>query len=303
VKRFLAGTIGIAKNYFLYPMTVGHPIRFSILPQSLVAGIGKTFVRFHLEMKILELASLRELVRQKEEETLRREWLHPQEQETVSALIHKKRHVEWLGGRICVKEALLAFLKSAGPLSANVSAPRLQIVTAPSGRPMLRQGAVAGKMAAPHISISHSGEYAMAVAAAVPCGIDIQENRDALSRVKEKFCGAAEEKMMTRSLAALAPSEHLTLLWAAKESVKKGAILDRMPGFLELKLYRIDTVFTPDRQGCFLFSFAFLVDNPGRAGAPPASSPQFQALVCLHQGYGIGLCLSSSHGPARKDYA
>jgi len=280
-------------------MTSGHPIRFLTLPPSLVAGIGNTFARFHLEAKLLELASLRELVHQKEEEALRREWLHPQEQEIVSSLVHKKRHIEWLGGRICVKEALLAFFKSAGSLSADVSAPRLQIVTAPSGRPLLRQGAVAGKLAAPHISISHSGEYAMAVAAAVPCGIDIQENRDSLGRVKEKFCGAAEEKMMTRSLAALAPSEHLTLLWAAKESVKKGAILERMPGFLELKLERIDTVLAPDRQGCFLFTFCYLVDNPGKGGAPPASSPQFQALVCLHQGYGIGLCLSSSRCPAR----
>jgi len=284
-------------------MTAGHPVHFSALPPSLAAGISSTFPRLRLEVTILNLARLRVCVGQQEEEALCREWLHREEQEKLSSLCHPKRHIEWLGGRICVKEALLAFLKGAGPLSANVSAPRLQIVAAPSGRPMLRQGAVAGKMAAPHISISHSGEYAMAVAAAVPCGIDIQENRDALGRVKEKFCGAAEEKMMTRSLASLVPSEHLTLLWAAKESVKKGAILDRMPGFLELKLHRIDTVFTPDRQGCFLFSFAFLVDHPGRGGAPPASSPQFQALVCLHQGYGIGLCLSSWHGPARQDYA
>ena len=284
-------------------MTVSHPIRFSALPPSLIAGIGNIFARSHLEAKILELASLRELVHHQEEEALRREWLHREEQEKLSTLRYQKRHVEWLGGRICVKEALLAFLKSAGPLSADVSAPRLRIVSAPSGRPLLRQGADSGTMAVPHISISHSGEYVMAVAATVPCGIDIQENRDALGRVKEKFCDAAEEKMMMHLLAALAPSEHLTLLWAAKEAVKKGVILERMPGFLELRLHRIESVLAPDHPGCFLFTFAFLVDNPGKAGAPPASSSQFQALVCLHQGYGIGLCLSSSHSPTRSNYA
>jgi phosphopantetheinyl transferase (holo-ACP synthase) len=283
-------------------MTAGHPVHFSALPPSLAAGISSTFPRLRLEVTILNLARLRVCVGQQEEEALCREWLHREEQEKLSSLCRPKRHIEWLGGRICVKEALLAFLKGAGPLSANVSAPRLQIVAAPSGRPMLRQGAVAGKMATPHISISHSGEYAMAVAAAVPCGIDIQENRETLGRIKEKFCGAAEEKILTRVLAALAPLERLSLLWAAKESIKKAAILERMPGFLELTLHRIDT-FAPDRRGCFLFTLEYVIADQGQPGALALSPPPFQVLVCLHQNYGIGLCVAPAPAAPETSHA
>lgn len=282
-------------------MTAGHPVHFSALPPSLAAGISATFPRWRLEVTLLPLARLRDCQGQKEEESLRREWLHREEQEKLAFLRHSKRRVEWLGGRICVKEALSRFFQQTRPQSTASAASHLRIMTAPSGRPLLHPGAVTGSMT-PHLSISHSGEYAMAVAAANPCGIDIQENRDALSRVKEKFCGAAEEKILARVLASLAPLERLSLLWAAKESIKKAAILEPMPGFLELTLHRIDT-FGPDCHDCFCFTLGYVVDDRGRPGAMALSPPPFQVLVCQHQNYGIGLCVAPAPAAPETSHA
>lgn len=285
-------------------MTAGHPVHFSALLPSLAAGISSTFPRLRLEVTLLNLARLRSCQGQQEEEALRREWLHREEQEKFSTLRHLKRRVEWLGGRICVKEALSRFFQQTRPQSTDSAAStpfHLQIMTAPSGRPLLHPGAVTGNTT-PHLSISHSGEYAMAVAAAVPCGIDIQENRETLGRVKEKFCGAAEEKILARVLASLAPLERLSLLWAAKESIKKAAILEPMPGFLELTLHRIDT-FGPDCHDCFCFTIGSVVDDRGRPGAMALSPPPFQVLVCLHQNYGIGLCVAPAPAVPETSHA
>jgi len=240
---------------------------------------------------MLNLARLRACVGQQAEETLGREWLHREEQEKLSSLRHPKRHIEWLGGRICVKEALSRFFQQTRPQSTDSAPSLLRIMTAPSGRPILQPGVVTGGSMTPHLSISHSGDYAMAVAAAVPCGIDIQENRETLGRIKEKFCGAAEEKILARVLAALAPLERLSLLWAAKESIKKAANLEPMPGFLELTLHRIDT-FGPDRRDCFCFTLGYVIADRDKPGAMALSPPPFQVLVCLHQNYGIGLCVA-----------
>jgi len=272
-------------------MTAGHPVHFSILPPSLAAGIGSAFPRLRPGVALLCLAGLRTYAGQEGEESLRREWLHREEQEKFSTLRHSKRRVEWLAGRICVKEALSCFLKNTGTQAAgSVTPSHLRIVTAASGRPLLHPGTLTGEMPSPHLSISHSGAYALAVAAAVPCGIDIQENRETLGRVREKFCGPAEEKILTRVLAALAPTERLGLLWAAKESIKKAAILERMPGFLELTLRRID-ILAPGRRGCFCFTLGFVAEDPREFGQVSLSSPPFRVLVCPYQGYGIGLCV------------
>jgi len=241
---------------------------------------------------MLDLDHLRACILQRDEAALCREWLHPVEQEKLSSLRHQKRHLEWLGGRICVKEALRCFLKNSRH-PAEVPAANLQIIHAASGRPLVHQGVLNGDMVIPHISISHSGKYALAVAAAAPCGVDIQENRETLGRVQERFCSQAEGRLMMDLLPGLDSSEHLTLLWAAKESVKKAVVLEAMPGFLELELRRIDLSHGPDHPGGLRFTFAFAVGNHGKLGATASLPAQFQALVCLDRGYGIALCLSS----------
>lgn len=285
-------------------MTVDFPIRFSPLPRSLVTATGPDDAPFRLEMRLLELSCLRETSHQSGEEALCQRWLHREERGKLASLRHWKRRVEWLGGRLCVKEALLACLRSARPAAADIPASHLRIGALPSGRPFLNPDPLTGELAAPCISISHSGEYAMAVAAAVPCGIDIQENREALGRVRERFCEPREEELMRHHLAAMAPSERLTLLWAAKESVKKGVVTGRMPGFLELTLRHVDPVSAPDHQGCFRLTFACRADHRATTGAPPSGAPPvLQALVCLHRGYGIGLHLAPPPDFSRSRHA
>jgi phosphopantetheinyl transferase (holo-ACP synthase) len=132
----------------------------------------------------------------------------------------------------------------------------------------------------------------MAVAAAAPCGVDIQENRETLGRVRERFCSPAEGGLLSLRLPGLEPSEHLALLWAAKESVKKAVLLEPMPGFLELELTRIDCSIGSDHAGGLLFTFALAMEDQGNVGTLASLSSPFQALVCLDQGYGIALCLS-----------
>jgi phosphopantetheinyl transferase len=125
----------------------------------------------------------------------------------------------------------------------------------------------------------------LAVAASSPCGIDIQVTSDALNRVKERFCSQEEEGLLGRDLKKLQLPDHLTLLWAAKEAVKKGAELAHMPGFLDLVLAQIKE--TPEAGGpanC-LFTFEYQ-DSHQESGNPQL---QFQVTCCLHQGYGIGL--------------
>jgi 4'-phosphopantetheinyl transferase EntD len=277
-------------------MSIANSLWFADLPRSLALmvgnGVGNGGGGGRLAVKLLDLDHLRAVLLHRDEAALCREWLHPLEQEKLSSLRHQKRHLEWLGGRICVKEALRCFMLHSRPQAPEVPAPHLQIIHAPSGRPLVCQGVVIGDMAIPHISISHSGKYAMAVAAADPCGVDIQENRETLGRVREQFCSQAEGRLLMDLLPGLDSFEHLALLWAAKESVKKAVLLESMPGFLELELTRIDCRHGSDHHGGLLFTFALAVEDQGKVGTLASLSSPFQALVCLDQGYGVALCLS-----------
>jgi 4'-phosphopantetheinyl transferase EntD len=275
-------------------MSSGNSLCFSDLPPSLIPGLSNCFAGCRLEMKILDLEHLRDCILEQGEAALCREWLHPLEQETLSSLLHQKRHIEWLGGRICAKEALRCFLKNTRPHPPEVPAPGLQIIHAPSGRPLLHPGLLNENIVIPHASISHSGKYALALAADAPCGIDIQENREPLGRIQERFCSQSEGRLLMRLLLGIEPSEHLTLLWAAKESVKKAVLMESMPGFLELVLNRIDFSHGLGHPGSFLFTFAFNANDQRESGETTLPSLQFQALVCLYHGYGVGLCISSA---------
>ena len=123
----------------------------------------------------------------------------------------------------------------------------------------------------------------MAMAASACCGIDIQAASEALIRVKDRFCSREDEDILVPGLKQLPDSHYLTLLWAAKEAVKKSVSFERMPGFLDLVLIHIETQ-PPD---CFLFTLAFQDHHH-----------QFKVTVGLYQGYGIALCLTPSQNGA-----
>jgi 4'-phosphopantetheinyl transferase EntD len=264
------------------------------LPESLIIDIRKIFAWARLQATMLDLDHLRALIEEGQEGAICQDWLHGTEQEKLSTLHYPKRHLEWLGGRICAKQAARQYLLhgSQGNPSAPAAmrAPHLQITSAPSGRPLLDPGTLPGDPGTPHISISHSKRYALAVAASTPCGIDIQAASDALGRVHDRFCSTEEEALLGRHLQKLQPSDHLTLLWAAKEAVKKATDFDRMPGFLDLALTDIQTIAETDSPANCLFT----LDYQDRHQESCTPQLQLQVTVCLFQGYGIGLCVIPS---------
>ena len=263
-------------------MPATNPIHLSPLPESLIMGIKKSCAGIHLHGAMLDLDQLRVLIRNGQENLLAREWLHREEQEKLQTLHYEKRHREWLGGRICVKQAAIQYRQGN-----NLLAPHLLILSAASGRPFLAHKALPEDRSMPSISISHSRRYALAVAASTSCGIDIQISSDALGRVRDRFCSHEEEGLLGRDLGRLPGLDRLTLLWAAKEAVKKGAELARMPGFLDLILTHIEDI--PEAKG--LAAFLFTLDYSGSHQNADNPQQRFQVTVCLHQGYGIGLCV------------
>ena len=271
------------------------------LPESLAIDDRKIFAQPRLQTAMLDLDHLATLIHNGEEQTIRQEWLHRREEEKLQTLHYTKRHLEWLGGRICAKEASLQYLHANNLVSwgqnsilsprtlssATLRAPLLQIMSSASGRPFLDPNVLPEVLSMPHISISHSRGYALAVAASTPCGIDIQAESKALVRVKDRFCSRTEEELLGNRLKQLQQSARLTLLWVAKEAVKKGTLSERMPGFLDLTLTHIESI--PETEGHIQCLFTLDSQESNKQSVSPPL--QFLVTVCLHQGYGIGLCV------------
>ncbi len=160
--------------------------------------------------------------------------LHPSEIARFNEYRYAKRRAEYLTGRICAKMALKLFWtgRGFGQLPALAA---VEIINGATGRPLVN---IAGWTSRPPplISISHGGEYGAAIAAAMPCGIDIQEHKETLLRVRDRYCTTEEFRLLQESLADREPVALLALLWAAKEAAKKTLSFWRMPGFLDLEL-------------------------------------------------------------------
>jgi phosphopantetheinyl transferase len=144
-------------------------------------------------------------------------------------LRQKKRRAEWLGGRMAAKWA------AAGLLGETAAAwPGLAVLTEENGRPYLP--ARAGE-APPFISISHSGPLAAALAANLPCGLDIQQPEAKIHTVRQRFVGPEEDPLLNALLPeSFTETERLTMLWAAKEAVRKMVRSSPLLGLREIRL-------------------------------------------------------------------
>lgn len=140
----------------------------------------------------------------------------------------KKRRNEWLGGRLAAKWA------AAWRPGTEVDWQDIAIQSEEDGRPYATSRAHA---VAPFISISHSGHMAAALAANLPCGLDIQQPVTKIHTVKERFAAPAEEDILNATLPpTFTETERLTLLWAAKEAVRKMVRASPLLGLLEIRL-------------------------------------------------------------------
>ena len=142
----------------------------------------------------------------------------------------EKRRTEWLGGRLAAKWTAAKLLGET-----TVDWQGLDIQNAEDGRPYV---ATETQIVAPlFISISHSGHMAAALAANLPCGLDIQEPSGKIHTVKKRFALREEENILTASLPESFPeTERLTMLWAAKEAARKMVRTSPLLGFMEIKL-------------------------------------------------------------------
>ncbi|HIJ90323.1 MAG: 4'-phosphopantetheinyl transferase superfamily protein [Desulfobulbaceae bacterium] len=157
------------------------------------------------------------------------EYLSPDELEQWRGFNLEKRRAEWLGGRIAAKWAAAGLLGETAMTWRN-----LVIRTEAGGRPYV---ATETHAAPPFISISHSGPLAAALAANFPCGLDIQEPGAKIHTVRDRFVSPEEEDILSASLPeSFTETERLTMLWAAKEAIRKMVRTTPLPGFLEIRL-------------------------------------------------------------------
>ena len=149
--------------------------------------------------------------------------LTPAEAEQFDAFTYPKRRKEWLAGRLACKLAVCTLL-AVDDITEQFS--RLSILPDASGVPVLTFQDRTVRL--PAVSISHSGCYGVAMAAFTgTCGLDIQEVTDRINNVVSRFAGPDELALLEEGAPALTTTERLTLLWAAKEAMKKSHLHDQ----------------------------------------------------------------------------
>ena len=157
------------------------------------------------------------------------QYLSEDELRRWSRFVREKRRVEWLGGRLAAKWAAAGLLGET-----TVDWQDLVVRTEEDGRPYLESET---KAAAPFISISHSGPMVAALAANLPCGLDIQQPGAKIHTVRKCFAFPEEEDILSGSLPDSFPeTERLTMLWAAKEAVRKMVRVSPLLGLREIRL-------------------------------------------------------------------
>ncbi len=209
-------------------------------PFPALAGDGPLAEIGGLTLKIVDLVRLEADLAADQAGRLTAGLLADEEAATLAGLRLPKRRREWLGGRVAAKEAARTLMTRLG--LAVPAWPGLLVRADEDGRPRLWMAAD-DRPAWPAISISHSGDYAGALAAhGVDCGLDIQRVTPRVMRVGERFLSGAETALLAASpcLVGLDPAVRLCLAWAAKEAARKAIRLPAPVGFLELTLTGLD---------------------------------------------------------------
>lgn len=204
-------------------------------------------------------------------------WLSPQEQEQLAGYRVRKRKLEWLGGRICAKAAIRQYQLECGNSQTAIRS-YATIENLPSGRPQIVKESQIPNQSRPDITISHSKEYGVAMAASRYCGIDIQYTSDKLHTTQKHFCTKEETQLLANVDAHQDATMRLALLWSSKEAIKKAVSYIEMPGFLDLVLENA----TPKPEGVQMI---FKINHPSL----PSS---LEVIAGTMSSYAIGACLT-----------
>ena len=149
--------------------------------------------------------------------------LSKDEQKLFSSFSFPKRQREWLGGRLAVKLAVLLLL--GGEIIPDRFA-AISILPRDNGSPELRCPETSRPL--PCISISHSKDYAVGMAAYAPaCGVDIQKITVQTKKVASRFAEPDEMNLLVEKIPELNETERLSLLWSTKEALKKALLEDQ----------------------------------------------------------------------------
>jgi len=217
--------------------------------------------------------------------------LSAKEQERLHSFPCSKRRLEWLGGRLAAKYALQQYCSSAWSGAhpfAQTSPALLSIDNDTHGRPFVDWHAdnVSFCQQPPFLSISHSGQFAAAMLAPGPCGLDVQRIVAKLQRLQARFASAAELALGREYDELL----WLAMLWAAKEAVKKCRYYDQ-PTFMERIEVQALVGSALEPQGAVLF--CHLTDPVGLAApsAATATTAVMTVRVAIIQGHALALAV------------
>lgn len=153
------------------------------------------------------------------------------EYETIS--MEKRKH-EYLTGRICAKHATIKLVKKTNNAPPTIS--DITISNHESGRPYIEASAFLNST---DVSISHSGDFAGAVACNTSCGMDIQEHTPSLHKVLSKYRSYQEKSLLQKINSKSEETGKMAQLWCAKEAMRKAASEQRLFGFLEFVLVNV----------------------------------------------------------------
>ncbi len=125
---------------------------------------------------------------------------------------------QWLMGRIAAKDALRIYL--AKKMGTEMIHPAiLEIIADEAGKPYVRP--LDGCPPMPQLSISHTGDCAVAMVAETGCGIDVEPLARDTQGILSTFANLGEIELID-ALAAQQPDQAWpTRLWCAKEAVGK----------------------------------------------------------------------------------
>jgi phosphopantetheinyl transferase len=204
------------------------------------------------------------------------QWLTEKELLDLSRFSFDKRRSEWLSGRICAKQAVLELLNNEN--STRYQPHDIVIKTRNSGRPYLSIDKLPGSASGLEISISHSHDMAVSIAAKGYCGIDIQLLNDTLFKVKPRYCTDLEAAILHES--GVDELHQLGLLWVSKEAIRKSLSSRGIIGFLDIGLESIH-----NEQGYHSLRFS-LAEPFARVGT-------LSVLAHLHGSYALAVCTVS----------
>jgi phosphopantetheinyl transferase len=236
-----------------------------------------------MDFVILDLARLQEKRQQQADGKEAVSWLAPHEQQDLDRLTSGKRRREWFAGRMAAKRAGADLLARSGePLPWS----ELAVLPNEHGRPNLAAGSRLQGL--PDISISHSSNLAGALAVSPGwCGMDIQEITERVVKVRDRFCTPAEETVIHSCFSSGDDRQliGLTMLWAAKEALRKVAATPVLPGFLDLLLTEING----GAPGAESASWRFVFRWKHGAADGILTAPFCSVAVCYGAGYALAL--------------